>query len=103
MKLSEIARYQAARELTLIERPRSGQLALHAPFACPQLTLRITLVDETASTLVWRVRLTTVRKETPLAPVTALRQLKAATFHRQDRTLVACFDLPKGASRLVLE
>src|SRR4030095_7530223 len=39
MKLSEIARYWAARELTRIEATPSG-LQLHAPFAAPVFTVR---------------------------------------------------------------
>ena len=35
MKLSEIARYWAARELTRIERGADRAIALDAPFACP--------------------------------------------------------------------
>jgi hypothetical protein len=102
MKLSEIARYWTARELTRIERALPDQLALYAPFACPELTLKIELDAGTASAPAAVIRITTERGETQLAPVAGLRQLKAGAFHRQDRTLVACFDLPKGSSRLAL-
>jgi hypothetical protein len=40
MKLSEVARYWAAKELTRIER-RDDRITLRAPFAAPQFTLRI--------------------------------------------------------------
>jgi hypothetical protein len=103
MKLNEIARYWAARELTRIERPVPGQVALQAPFACPQFTLKVLQGDESAPIPITRVRLTIEAKETPLSAVATLRQLKPGTFHRKDRALVACFDLPKGTSRLVLE
>ncbi len=102
MKLSEIARYWAARELTRIERDKPGELALQAPFACPALTLKLELGGETAASPSTRVRLTTERGETQLVHVANLLQIKTGTFHRQDRTLIACIDLPKGSSRLVL-
>jgi len=102
MKLSEIARYWAARALTRIEHPRPGQLSFQAPFACPELTLKIELDAETVSSPVIRVGISTARSQTQLSPVAAVRQIKTGTFHRQDRTLVACFDLPKGSSQLEL-
>jgi len=40
MKLSEIARYWAAKELTRIENV-GGKIQLHAPFACPLFTLEV--------------------------------------------------------------
>src|SRR3954447_17361571 len=40
MKLGEIARYWAARELTRIER-REGGVTFHAPFACPAFTVEV--------------------------------------------------------------
>ena len=40
MKLSEIARYQAAKELTAVTR-EEGAVALEAPFACPDFTVRL--------------------------------------------------------------
>ena len=40
MKLSEIARYWAAKELTTITAIDNG-LSLHAPFACPSFTVRV--------------------------------------------------------------
>ena len=41
MKLSELARYWAVRELTRIDRPAPGQLDLRAPFACPRFTVKV--------------------------------------------------------------
>ena len=40
MKLSEIARYAAARTLTRIEAP-AGRVEFRAPFACPAFTVRL--------------------------------------------------------------
>jgi hypothetical protein len=102
MKLGEIARYWAARELTRIECPRPGQLEFQAPFACPQFTLNVELAEEIASSPSTRARISAGGSETMLSPVAALRQLKPGTFWRHERTLVACLDLPKGSSRLEL-
>jgi hypothetical protein len=102
MKLSEIARYWAARELTGIERPRPNEVELRAPFACPQFTLTITAADSAPDPL-RNVRLITQGTETPLAMIAARSQLKSGTIHGKDRGLLVCIDLPKGASRLVLD
>jgi hypothetical protein len=103
MTLSQIARYWAARELTRIERPGPRQIALQAPFASPEFTLKITLADDVDPHPPARVRITTEGSEASLTPIAALHQLKPGTFHCQNRSLVTCLDLSKGASRLVLE
>jgi hypothetical protein len=102
MKLSEIARYWAARELTRIERAGPLGLSLRAPFACPQLTLKVELDGEAASSPTTRVRISSDRGATLLSPVDLARQIKSGTFFRKDHTLITCFDLPKGPSRLAL-
>jgi hypothetical protein len=102
MKLSEIARYWAARELTRIERPRSGEVALWAPFACPYFTLKITIGEGGVSSPPVAIRLAAPGKEQALARVAHPGQLLSGTFHVEPRSLRACFDLPKGPSRLVL-
>lgn len=96
MKLSEIARYWAARELTAI-RLGPDHVALNAPFACPQFTIRF--------------RWPAARREPPclqagatqmlLQEVAGPLKLESGTWTRQGEEIVACFDLPKGASRLV--
>ena len=101
LKLSEIARYWAARELTRLERPGPGRIDIRAPYACPQFTLKIEVDGETADAGS-RVRLTAGSTQTGLNPVAALRQFKSGTVYRQDRSLVACVDLPKGSSRIEL-
>jgi hypothetical protein len=75
MKLSEIARYWAAKELTRIERV-GEKIQLHAPFACPGFTLEVP----------WRVRDVTHKG----APLLAL----VPSNHR------LVFDLPKGLTEI---
>ena len=103
MKLSEIARYWAARELTQIDRPEPAQIAFQAPFSCPDFTLKITLAHDLTLPPLLHTHITAAGKKIPLSPVANLRQLKSGEFHRLDRTLVVCFDLPKGVSRLSLD
>jgi len=93
MKLSEIARYWAARELTRLS--RDGRvLTLHAPFACPAFTLQ---VDHSTP---GPVTLRAGANPTPLQEVADARRLTAGTWVRQGETALCCFDLPQGASRL---
>jgi hypothetical protein len=96
MKLSEIARYWAAKELTTIE---SGQndLTFMAPFASPLFTVQISTdgqKEPKAPQLIVR--------ETPalLKEVKQLLQLEPGSFVREGKVLTVCFDLPKGPSRL---
>ncbi len=92
MKLSEIARYWAAKELTRIEGGR-GAILLRAPYACPGFTMRVPLAGPP--------RLRAGAEETPLRAVTGERQLVPGTFFRDRASTVACFDLPKGESTLL--
>lgn len=99
MKLSELARYWAARELTRIDRPGHGQFDLKAPFACPRFTVKVHWADSAPPSTVhlesggMKVSLTAVAK--PLS-------LDARHFIHQGGDLLVCFDLPRGASRLVI-
>jgi hypothetical protein len=104
MKLSEIARYAAARALTQIERPEPGVLVLRAPFACPQFTIRLAAAAKSPeAVMATRLAVTAGGKTTPLLPARSARRLDAGTFQTRDRELTACFDLPRGESRIQLE
>jgi hypothetical protein len=94
MKLSEIARYWAARELTRIERMAEGY-RLQAPFACPDFTLR----------LPWdppRLPRFVRQDQPPIAwsEVAQARQLRAGTWWREGGNVTLCFDLPPGRSEI---
>jgi hypothetical protein len=108
MKLSAIARYWAARELTRMEKTGRRQLDLKAPFACPDFTFRMSLPEfsDAGSDKELRpvnVRLGTDGRTVALAPVSKPHQLTAGTVARQSKDIIVCFDLPRGTSRLVLE
>jgi hypothetical protein len=94
MKLSEIARYWAAKELTAVT-PADGGLALDAPFAAPAFTARFKAGPGAP-------KLVTGDAETALRGVNRPLDLAGGTFRRDGEMVTACFDLPKGASRLVV-
>lgn len=95
MKLSEIARYWAARELTRIEWS-DGQATLHAPVACPRFTVRV------AGRTQGPPRLEVQGKITRLSEVRQPLQLDSGTWHRGEQGTDICFDLPKGVSKLIV-
>jgi hypothetical protein len=97
MKLSEIARYWAAKELTRIERAPEASgatLTLHAPFACPRFTLAVAARGNAVP------KLTASGKPLPLAEVAKPLALKPGTWTRGKEDVTLCFDLPKGRCQL---
>jgi hypothetical protein len=95
MKLSEVARYWAARELTRIERDGS-RIKLRAPFACPDFTLRWPAPRNA------RPLLRGADSVGELAEVNQPLRLEPGKWLRQGDEVTACFALPKGASQLEL-
>ncbi len=95
MKLSEVARYWAARELTGIE---CGEhtVNFHAPFACPNFTVRCPVKMSPSGRLNLRVG-TTVSQ---LREVSSPLQLDTAAWCRTGDQATICFPLPKGNSHL---
>jgi hypothetical protein len=89
MKVSEIARYWAAKGLTGIER-QGNRVALSAPFACPRFTLRVSAPGNAPPRLVHAGKPIAIR-EVPRLP-----DLGAGTWVREPEGLMICFDLPKG-------
>ncbi len=95
MKLGEIARYWAARELTRIEAVADGA-TFSAPFACPGFTVRFSAPPRGTPSL------TTEPRRPPLREVSGIGRLESETWTRDGRDVVVCFDLPRGRSSLVL-
>jgi hypothetical protein len=96
MKLSEIARYAAARELTAIE-ATDGGVRLRAPYACPRFTLRLAAWKEGVPVL----RGAGQSAAPALREVAGIDRLDSGTWHRAaDGTLTVCIDLPRGPSTL---
>ena len=89
MKLSELARYWAARELTTIK--REGQtIRLRAPFATEDFTLELNVASSSPPTVTHEARTTT------LSPVRQPLRLAGGTFHREGEQLRLCFPLANG-------
>jgi len=86
MKLSEIARYWAARELTRTEwKATERQLQWLAPFACPDFTFSLPLTAGIPQSL----------REVP-----STSQLTEGTWCRDGKSVTICINLPKGEGSL---
>ena len=93
MKLSEIARYWAAKELTTIEK-QGNTITFTAPFASPIYTVDVKTTPNAVP------KLTTTGTPVPLKEVKHPLKLATGTFHRHQQGVTVCFDLPKGKSVL---
>ena len=93
MKLSEISRYWAAKELTNLERNADG-IAFRAPFACGDFTVRWKGTPSQAPMLV------AGDARTELKQVNAPLKLAPGTWCADGEHSIACIALPKGASKL---
>lgn len=89
MKLAEISRYWAAKELTQIEKS-AGAIEFKAPFACPEFTIELSERLEKPPKLA----------AAPLEEVSGVLKLKPGTWTRTANGTAICFALPKGASRI---
>jgi hypothetical protein len=92
MKLSEVSRYWAAKELTRLERDASG-MNFRAPFACPDFTVRLTTKGTAPQ---FRAGGT----ETRLNEVASPLKLASGSWCRRGESISVCFNLPKGESRI---
>lgn len=95
MKLSEVARYWAARELTQVER-NGRAVRIQAPFACPDFTVRVPAPGGAKAEPLLHVN----QKALPLREVNGPLRLTSGSWCRDGQSLIVCFGLPKGLSRL---
>ncbi len=93
MKLSEIARYWAAKELTQIT-SEAGRVDFDAPFA----TRRFTVTVRAGS--MGEPKLVVKNRPVPLRRVDSPLKLESGTWHRTDQNRIVSFDLPKGKTTL---
>ncbi|MGH7128245.1 MAG: hypothetical protein ACREIV_06735, partial [Planctomycetaceae bacterium] len=93
MKLSEIARYWAAKTLTRIER-QPGAITFTAPYACPDFTVKVPSMGRAVP------RLTADGTMTAFESVRRALDLKAGRYFVDEHATTLCFDLPKGPSVL---
>ncbi|MHA3774731.1 hypothetical protein ACXR0O_24680 [Verrucomicrobiota bacterium sgz303538] len=94
-KLSELARYWAARELTQIEL-NGGKVTFQAPFACPDFTIRLN-AHYSGATLRGADR-----KPESIEQTANPLKLEPGKWSRDGDTTIVCFSLPKGESHLEL-
>ena len=87
MKLSEIGRYWAARELTKLNRT-GNQITFDAPFAVDHFTLRIANASGP------------VRLELNLTEVNDSSALVAGTWYQSEQDQIVCINLPRGRTLL---
>jgi len=95
MKLAAIARYWAARELTRMERV-GREVRFRAPFETSDFTI------STSSPAGVEPKLVAMGQPVTLKEVNKLQALQSGTWFHDGERVVVCFDLPKGASTLVV-
>jgi len=95
MKLSEIARYWAARELTQIGR-QGRRITLDAPFASPRFTLCVKARASQTPVLVTGATTGKIER------IGNVRWLKSNTWYQDADRVIVCFDLPKGRSTVTI-
>jgi hypothetical protein len=93
MKLDQIARYWAAKELTAFTRT-GNQWTLQAPYACPDFTVELSAAPAGAPRVSQGA---TVKR---LQETKRRADLRSGTFHRDDEKLTVCFPLPRGKSAI---
>jgi len=94
MKLSEIARYWAAKELTDVSLQKSSIL-LKAPFGTPGFTLRL-------NQSVRNPRIKTKGEEKPLVRIKDIKDLKEGTFYADRTGTILCFNLEKKTNEILI-
>lgn len=92
LKLSEIARWAAARSWTRTT-VTEGQLQLTAPLSCPAFTLAMRTPPAGVP-----ISLRTAQQTWPLSEVQDRGRLTAGSWCRVGERYLICFDLPKGQS-----
>ncbi len=94
MKLSEMARYWAAKELTVL-RPVGNRLLIEAPFACERFTVELATATDAAE-----FQLVTSSGRTALRPADRLANLDLGMHFRDGQKVTLCFELTEGASEI---
>ena len=87
MKLSEISRYWAAKELTRIEHA-AGRVVFNGPYACPDFTVELEIPPDHVPTL------SVGGEAIELEEKGEALQLESGTFVREGGNCRVCFDLP---------
>lgn len=95
MKLSDIARYWAAKELTSISAERNS-IILKAPFPAPGFTIKM---DRYSG----KPAIKREETERPLLRINNEKDLKSGTFYSDKNVSIFCFDLEKGITEVIVK
>jgi hypothetical protein len=93
MKLSEISRYWAAKELTTII-PKKDGIALKAPFSAPGFTLQL---NSRITNPILRID---GKEPIILEKAKSQKAIKSGSWYSDKNSTIFCFDLVKGVSEL---
>lgn len=91
MKLAEISRYWAAKELTTIETDEK-KIQFKAPFAANDFTVKLNS----------GIRSATINDQLPLSRVSNKSELKSNSFYSDQSESLLCFDLKKGKNEITI-
>ena len=94
MKLSEISRYWAAKQLSTIV-PEAKKISLKAPFASSGFTVK-------TNQLTRNPQIKTRGELRPLVRIKDLKELKTDTWFSDKTGTIICFNLEKGESEIIL-
>jgi hypothetical protein len=95
MKLSEIARYWAAKELTTIS-VEKNKILLKAPFAAPGFTLKVN------SSIRQPVINIPGGETKSFSRVNNIRSLQANTWYSEKSVSIICLDLVKRTTEIII-
>lgn len=93
MKISEIARYWAAKKLTKMELG-NGEIYIDAPFSTPDFTVKVDMRVKNAMLIKDGKESKLTTSEAWLQPANSIKQAGKSTQ--------LCFELPKGKSKIIL-
>ena len=91
MKISEISRYWATKELTTITADKKS-VKIKAPFASPDFTIKLKVVVKNPAFL----------NGSPLQKADNLNNLKSGNFYFDKQETLICFDLKKGETEILI-
>ncbi len=97
MKVSEIARYWAVKELATFTRPQPDQLDVETPLSCPRFTFQLNApATKSPPVLIHQ------QQRRPLRQVSTLAQLSHNTYALETDKLIISVDAPAGKFALSL-
>jgi len=96
MKLSEVARYWATKELTRVA-ANGSNWRVFAPFACPDFTLRVPRIPQNHPPVIQAGE-----KLIKLEAVSKPLELKAGSYCQQDDAWIVCWNLERGENAVLL-